>query len=175
MKRIWLAAITASLVLGTVSLSEAVVSIQDPVHFWLYDGPTSGGDGITTLALSNFDFSGASARLQYSIDTTTNWLDAQPAVAIQGPQHLVFLRLLPNSGQPIISGDLNFMGQDGNYFNSATVLWSGYQDISIATAGSNDKLSPMEINASPAPIPAAAFLFGSGLAGLGLLRNKRKA
>jgi hypothetical protein len=127
-----------------------------------------------TLAVSNFDFSGATvpATLQYRIDNHTSWRQAAPTITLAGEEHQLFFRLSPVQEPVITSGDLNFQGQDGNYYNSATINWTGYQDITIGVAGNKDKLSSMKITSSTIPVPPSVLLLGSGLAGMFFLRRR---
>ncbi|MEA5114897.1 MAG: VPLPA-CTERM sorting domain-containing protein [Geobacteraceae bacterium] len=167
-----LALISALLVLSFASLADA--ALVDPVQFWVYDEPGLPGDGRITLSVSNFDFSGStvSATLQYSMDNNTNWTSAAPVITLAGEQHQLYFRLIPDSAPAITSGDLNFQGQDGSYYNGATINWSDYADITIGVAGNKDKLSAMNTTGSPVPLPAPFLLLGSGFAGLGFLRRK---
>ncbi|MEA5112555.1 MAG: hypothetical protein VB050_00860 [Geobacteraceae bacterium] len=173
MKNYRVALISALMVLLFASFAGA--ALVDPVQFWVYDEPGLPGDGQVTLSVSNYDFSGTGvpATLQYSIDNNTAWTNAVPAITLAGELHQLYFRLVPNAAPAITGGDLNFQGQDGNYFNGATINWAGYADITIGVAGNKDKLSAMKATGVTTPIPPAVFLFGSGLPGLFFLRRKK--
>jgi hypothetical protein len=168
-----LALITLLIALVFATLADA--AMVDPVRLWVYDEPGSAGDGMASLTLSNFDFSGSSvpATVQYSIDNGTNWLNAVSVINLSGEQHQVFFRLSPDQGPVITTGDLIFQGQDGGYYNGATINWAGYTDMTIAIAGNKDKLSPMNTSVSTVPIPPSALLFGSGFIGMFFKRRKK--
>ncbi len=153
--------------------SLAGAASANEVQFWIYGGAGSDGDGQVSLDFRNFDFSGSGipATLQYSIGNNTNWLDAALPITLSGFQNQIYFRLFPSSGSAIIGGDLQFLGSDGNYFNGATIAWTGYQDVSIAVAGAG-RISPMEIPNPTVPVPPAFLLFGSGLSGLFFARRK---
>jgi hypothetical protein len=172
MKRIRLALI--AMLIAPVFAAWADAAMVDPVRLWVYDEPGSAGDGMASLTLSNFDFSGSSvpATLQYSIDNGTNWFNAGPVINLSGEQYQVFFRLSPDQGPVITTGDLIFQGQDGVYYNGAIINWAGYTDISIAFAGNKDKLSATKVTDSNVPIPPSALLFGSGLIGMFFKRRK---
>ncbi len=173
MKNYRVALISASLVLLFASFAGA--ALVDPVQFWVYDEPGLPGDGQVTLSLSNYDFSGANvpATLQYSIDNNTSWTNAAPVLTLAGEEHQLFFRLIPIAAPAITGGNLDFQGQDGNYYNGATINWAGYADITIGVTGDKDKLSAIRATGVTAPIPPSVLLLGSGWAGLCFLRRKR--
>lgn len=154
------------------SLADAALVNQ--VQFWIYGGSGSSGNGQVILDFSNFDFSGSKvpATLQYSVGNTTSWQNAGSTITLSGEQNQIFLQLYPNTSPIIASGNLEFMGADGNYFNGATVAWTGYPDVTVAVMGA-DKLSPTEMPGSIVPVPPPVFLFGSSLPGLFFARRKK--
>jgi hypothetical protein len=167
-----LAVIAALFSLWFASLADA--ALEEQVQFWVYDVPGSPVDGKVTLDLSNFGLSGPE-KLQYSIDNNSGWSDVGstlPTITLSGGQHQIYLRLSTNADTAVTSGDLKFMGQNGNYYNGAAITWTGNSGITFAVAGAA-KLSPTEIPGTTVPVPPAAFLFGSGLSGLFFVRRKK--
>lgn len=140
----------------------------DPVSLWVYDQAGPEGDGQITFAVSNFDYSGnpVPATLEYKVDDLV-WLPIIgniQVINIPGVQHRLTFRLVPDSSEPIAEADMLFQGPEDIYFGCALMNWKDYPDLSCVTV-EDDRISAV-------PVPAALWLFGSGL--LGLLGIKRK-
>jgi hypothetical protein len=135
--------------------------------FWVYDSDSNG-----TVDLSLYDVAPMGGTLQYSTNGGSSWLSLTNFVnstitlnPTAGASQLIQFQFLLNGNS--YSGNVDFGGVDGaGLWHSATLnFYSGSQWYAylIGTAGGLD-----HVGGPPAstPIPAAAWLLGSGLLGL---------
>lgn len=137
-----------------------------PMNFWAVD---MNGDNSVTLDILNFDFLGGVLTLQYAVNNTTSWNNAGEQITLKGDLNQIFFQLIAGP-DTLTNGKLSFKGQldTTQLYNSATIAWMGYPDISIATPGGTDKVSPV-------PVPPAAYLLASGVIGIITMRRKKAA
>jgi hypothetical protein len=165
MKRLQILAMAAVLVLGISSLAVAEVSAQNPFGFYVYD---TNNDQSVSLSLGGFSPYGT---LEYSTDGG-NWNNFTSTVPItlsgNATSQLIQFHLL--IGPDIYTfGTIEFGGEVNNglwhsatlnFYNSITNQWLAY---TVGTAGGSDSIGNAP---TTTPIPAAAWLLGSGLLGL---------
>lgn len=129
--------------------------------------PTSTGGGVSAFRLADFG---------YANITDADWrIDGLGSVAPTTG------RLFNPASYP--TGDINFLFSGngvpagaGSYFFFLHTNATGYDKNATydLLAGPNQTLSGTFNTFRPVPVPAAFWLFGSALAGLGLLAKKRK-
>ncbi len=179
MKRIVLVAGLMMLLLLGGAVRQANATWMDPVTFYVVDDDTGSNDDSVTLSFSY----GAwvdNVKLQYSLDNNS-WSDAGTSMTVAASNwRQVWLRLANNGDGSVFAtgGDVTFSGLESNsgLYNSVSVTWSEITlpggltigtDISVGTANDDDNIGAV-------PVPAAIWLLGSGLLGLGIFRRRAK-
>jgi hypothetical protein len=148
---------------NTIDISKAVNSL-DPIRLRFTVGHVSGGGG------NQYDFSEAVTNA-----SGHNWLDFH--YEIEGPSGVVFANFNSSTlsgfslDAPPVSGPdaLHFTGSlaDGGVANAAFLL-------SLNDPGAGNSYTFDLVQAATVPVPAAAWLMGSALAGLAGLSRRRK-
>ena len=169
-KLIILAALMLMISVPAVAQASFVQNL-DPARFWVVDDNSISDDNLVALELAEVGIIGSGNTLQYSLDNAA-WTDVNfsaPLVIATGDDdwELVYFRLALGDGGYDTSAAVSFIAPDGELFNSVLMNWGSFQ-LTMAVAGDND-------NVAPVPVPAAVWLFGSGLMGLIGLRRKISA
>ena len=155
------------MLLGFVRVAKAnFVQTLDEVSFYVVDDNTlpSGGNNSVDLAIPSIGLTGI---LQYSMNNSTwnNVTDSLLTIATGSDDwERVWFRL-DLGGSYVTKGTLTFTGQDGDLWNAVAITWDN-NGFTFGVPGDND-------NVASVPIPAAVWLFGSGLFGLVPVRRKR--
>jgi hypothetical protein len=158
MKRLQILAMAAVLVLGISSWAGASVSAQ----FWVYDGP----DTDHNVALTVTDFLLLTpATLQYNIGGTwTNLFPGNNSLTIgANPSQLIQFRLDLGSSNYLYDAEMSWGAPAGSLFNGVSLNFGPYWAFAFCTPGGTDHVGNAP---TTTPIPAAAWLLGSGLLGL---------
>lgn len=172
MKKFLMVMALAMMLVWGVGIQGASAGYMDPVAFYVVDDNTDpvGGDDSVTMSFSNFNI--GSATLQYSLDNTAgSWTDVNGSFTVKASDWTkVYMRLnYLTAAQPDTSGDVTFDSPEGDLYNTVFIEWDqgGSFLLSVGSADSDD-------NVAPVPLPAAAWLLGSGLFGLIGIRRRMK-
>jgi hypothetical protein len=169
MKRLKILAMAAVLLLGLSSWAGAAVSIQSPFGFWVYDNfGSGGGDGHVNLALDELPLTEDTLILQYGIGSSS-WQDFDPNLRDNIPittstGQFISFQLLVNGTAFTGTPTLKFIGPDTEgFWNSARLRFGNYEYVFLTTEDGDHVGAKAP---TTTPIPAAAWLLGSGLLGL---------
>ena len=155
--------------LGTNSNIENVYGVgegrgNNPDGLWIYDGV--GSDGSSNVIEINFDEVFGSSLTSFSIDIST--VAPSSTLEIYDTNGVVLL-------SSIVAG---YSGTDAleTYFVSSISGISGFSiaTTSLSTLEGNTAIDNVIVTTTVVPVPAAVWLFGSGLIGLiGFARRKK--
>ena len=163
--KIFIRAIVVLAILGFAVPVWTTPVLADQVSFWLYDDPGQSGDGLISLSIFNLDLAQLSGQntypaiLQYQIDGL-GWQPLSSSfvtLTLDEEKSKLDLKLVPDASL----GSVWPLGQNGPNTSGTIMLWltgSG-GDLSGVIMANNDTMAPI-------PVPAAFWLFGSGLLGL---------
>ena len=177
MKRLWLALFVFTLVTGICTAVQASFFQDDlqPVCFWVVDDNSdpapNGNDEVT---LSFFGVISAGWTLEYGYDNvhwTTLGASGQIGPISTGPDdwELIYFRLSSATAVDDMA-DLEFLGPEGDLWNSVTIFWNDkddYTNFSSLVAWDDD-------NVAPVPIPGSALILGSGILSLIIFGRRRR-
>lgn len=167
-------ALALSTILGTGAASAAVVSFSGT--FTMYDptGAVVGGSGVV---LGSFDTNGAGGSLTSPTGFFGFAWSAHDISSTTNGDGTVSSGMLFDWGASInipVNVLWDGTGGPGNVWSATDGDSDGIPGIAM-TAGPFTGFSPYFSGAVTVPVPAAAWLFGSGLAGLvGVARRRRK-
>ena len=136
---------------------------NNPDGLWIADGLANG-----RVAEITFDAIFGASISDFSIDTTTHFISNLTFEVFDMDSNSIF-----NSAIAVTSGALTDPGTYQTFAFSSANGVSGFS-ITGGSAEGNTSIDNVIVNASVVPVPAAVWLFGSGLIGLvGFARRKK--